>query len=93
MAERMRKELADREEAWALEQEIREATERQQAKEDQAEADRQRAREEQQVRRYGELMTYVNQYVQEQPDASALLLRAWVTEPGASSPSATKGKP
>ena len=90
-AQRMREEIKDMDLAWSMEQEVKRAQELRVEKEIEVQMERMREREVASKAKFEEVVAYATQYATEQPDDTALLLRAWVAETGASS-AAEQGK-
>ena len=86
-AQRMREEIKDLDLSWAMEQEVKRAQELRVEKEIEAQMERMREREVASKAKFENVLAYATQYATEQPDDTALLLRAWVSETGAASPS------
>ena len=86
-AQRMREEIKDLDLSWAMEQEVKRAQELRVEKEIEAQMERMREREVASKAKFENVVAYATQYATDQPDDTALLLRAWVSESGASSPS------
>ena len=78
--QRLHKEIADREEEWALQEEAWRAEAEQNERMARLEAQRQQAKESQSKRTYDELLDYARNYVSQNKDKAAFLLRAWATE-------------
>jgi flagellar M-ring protein FliF len=90
-AQRMREEIKDMDLAWSMEQEVKRAQELRVEKEIEVQMERMREREVASKAKFEEVVAYATQYATEQPDDTALLLRAWVAETGAAS-AAEQGK-
>jgi len=86
-AQRMREEIKDLDLSWAMEQEAKRAQELRVEKEIEAQMDRMREREVASKAKFEDVVAYATQYATEQPDDTALLLRAWVSETGAANAS------
>jgi flagellar M-ring protein FliF len=86
-AQRMREEIKDLDLSWAMEQEAKRAQELRVEREIEAQMDRMREREVASKAKFEDVVAYATQYATDQPDDTALLLRAWVSESGASSTS------
>ena len=86
-AQRMRDEIKDLDLSWSMEQEVKRAQELRVEKEIEAQMERMREREVASKAKFENVVAYATQYATDQPDDTALLLRAWVSESGASSPS------
>ena len=86
-AQRMREEIKDLDLSWAMEQEVKRAQELRVEKEVEAQMERMREREVASKAKFEDVVAYATQYATEQPDDTALLLSAWVSETGAASPS------
>lgn len=82
----LRKEIAEREEEWALQQEAWQAEAAQKERAERIEQERREARESSSKRLYDELLAYVDNYVKTKPKDTALLLRAWVNNKSDSNP-------
>ena len=78
--ERLRQEIAERDEEWALQEEAWKAEAEQRERMMRAEAERQAAKESQSKRLYDELLDYARNYVSQNQDKAAFLLRAWAAE-------------
>jgi flagellar M-ring protein FliF len=78
--EMLRREIADRDEEWALQQEAWQAEAAQKERAERLEQERREAKETSSKRMYDELMAYVDDYVKIKPKDTALLLRAWVND-------------
>jgi flagellar biosynthesis/type III secretory pathway M-ring protein FliF/YscJ len=83
----MRDEIKDLDLSWAMEQEVKRAQELRVEKEIEAQMERMRERETASKAKFEDVVAYATQYASEQPDDTALLLRAWVAETGASNAS------
>jgi flagellar M-ring protein FliF len=81
-AQRMREEIKDLDLSWAMEQEVKRAQELRVEKEVEAQMERMREREVASKAKFEDVVAYATQYATEQPDDTALLLRAWVSESG-----------
>ncbi len=79
-AQRMREEIKEMDLSWAMEQEVKRAQELRVEKEIEAQMERMREREMASKAKFEDAVSYVTQYATEQPDDTALLLRAWVAE-------------
>lgn len=86
-AQRMREEIKDLNLSWAMEQEAKRAQELRVEKEIEAQMDRMREREVASKAKFDDVVAYATQYATDQPDDTALLLRAWVSETGAANAS------
>ena len=86
-AQRMREEIKELDLSWAMEQEAKRAQELRVEREIEAQMDRMREREVASKAKFEDVVAYATQYATDQPDDTALLLRAWVSESGASSTS------
>ncbi len=86
-AQRMREEIKELDLSWAMEQEAKRAQEIRVEKEIEAQMERMREREVASKAKFEDGVAYATQYATEQPNDTALLLRAWVSEAGTSSPS------
>ena len=86
-AQRMREEIKDLDLSWAMEQEAKRAQELRVEREIEAQMERMREREVASKAKFEDVVAYATQYATDQPDDTALLLRAWVSESGASSTS------
>ena len=86
-AQRMRDEIKDLDLSWAMEQEMKRAQELRVEKEIEAQMERMRERETASKAKFEDVVAYATQYASEQPDDTALLLRAWVAETGAANAS------
>jgi flagellar M-ring protein FliF len=78
--DRLRQEIAERDEEWALQEEAWKAEAEQRERMARAEAERQTAKESQSKRLYDELLDYARSYVTQNQDKAAFLLRAWAAE-------------
>jgi flagellar M-ring protein FliF len=78
--ERLRQEIDQRNEEWALQEEAWKAEAEQRERMARAEAERQTAKESQSKRLYDELLDYARSYVTQNQDKAAFLLRAWAAE-------------
>ncbi len=81
-AQRMREEIKEMDLSWAMEQEVKRAQELRVEKEIEAQMERMREREMASKAKFEDAVSYATQYATEQPDDTALLLRAWVAETG-----------
>ena len=81
-AQRMREEIKEMDLSWAMEQEVKRAQELRVEKEIEAQMERMREREVASKAKFEDAVSYATQYATEQPDDTALLLRAWVAETG-----------
>ena len=79
--ERLEREQRDREEALVAQREAWLAEEQRRKEDQKEERQRQLETEVERKRRYDELVAYLQQYVTQEPDKTALQLRAWVGEP------------
>jgi flagellar M-ring protein FliF len=86
-AQRMRDEIKDLDLSWAMEQEVKRAQELRVEKEIEAQMERMRERETASKAKFEDVVAYATKYASEQPDDTALLLRAWVAETGAANAS------
>ncbi len=86
-AQRMREEIKELDLSWAMEQEVKRAQELRVEREIEAQMERMREREMASKAKFENAVTYATNYATEQPDDTALLLRAWVSEAGAPSSS------
>ena len=86
-AQRMRDEIKDLDLSWAMEQEVKRAQELRVEKEIEAQMERMRERETASKAKFEDVVAYATQYASEQPDDTALLLRAWVAETSAANAS------
>ena len=86
-APRMREEIKDLDLSWAMDQEVKRAQELRVEKEIEAQMERMREREVASKAKFEDVLGYATQYATEQPDDTALLLRAWVSEAGAANAS------
>ena len=86
-AQRMREEIKDLDLSWAMDQEVKRAQELRVEKEIEAQMERMREREVASKAKFEDVLGYATQYATEQPDDTALLLRAWVSEVGAANAS------
>ncbi len=78
--ERLRQEIADRDEEWALQEEAWKAEAEQRERMARVEAEREATREGQSKRLYDELLDYARNYVTQNQEKAAFLLRAWAAE-------------
>ena len=83
VAQRMRDEIKDLDLSWAMDQEVKRAQELRVEKEIEAQMERMREREMASKAKFEDVVAYATQYASEQPEDTALLLRAWVAETGA----------
>jgi flagellar biosynthesis/type III secretory pathway M-ring protein FliF/YscJ len=83
----MREEIKELDLSWAMEQEVKRAQELRVEREIEAQMERMREREMASKAKFENAVTYATNYATEQPDDTALLLRAWVSEAGAPSSS------
>ena len=83
----MREEIKEMDLSWSMGQEVKRAQELRVEKEIEAQMERMREREVASKAKFENVVAYATQYATDQPDDTALLLRAWVSEAGASSPS------
>lgn len=79
-AERMREQMQEQEQAWALEKEAQRARELRVERDAQEHMARLREKELASKAKIDELVAYAAQYAQEQPQDAALLLRAWLAD-------------
>jgi flagellar M-ring protein FliF len=86
-AQRMREEIKDLDLSWAMDQEVKRAQELRVEKEIEAQMERMLEREVASKAKFEDVLGYATQYATEQPDDTALLLRAWVSEAGAANAS------
>jgi flagellar M-ring protein FliF len=86
-AQRMREEIKELDLSWAMEQEVKRAQELRVEREIEAQMERMREREVASKAKFEDAVAYATQYATEQPDDTALLLRAWVSETSSGSPS------
>ena len=86
-AQRMREEIKDLDLSWAMDQEVKRAQELRVEKEIEAQMERMREREVASKAKFEDVLGYATQYATEQPDDTALLLRAWVSEAGSANAS------
>ena len=86
-AQRMREEIKELDLSWAMEQEVKRAQELRVEREIEAQMERMREREVASKAKFEDAVAYATQYATEQPDDTALLLRAWVSEAGAANAS------
>ena len=86
-AQRMREEIKDLDLSWAMDQEVKRAQELRVEKEIEAQMERMREREVASKAKFEDVLGYATQYATEQPDDTALLLRAWVSQAGAANAS------
>jgi len=86
-AQRMRDEIKDLDLSWSMEQEVKRAQELRVEKEIEAQMERMRERETASKAKFEDVVAYATQYASEQPDDTALLLRAWVAETSAANAS------
>ena len=78
--ERLRQEIAERDEEWALQEEAWKAEAEQRERMARVEAEREASRESQSKRLYDELLDYARSYVTQNQEKAAFLLRAWAAE-------------
>ena len=83
-AEKLRQEMAEQEQAWAVQEEMLAIKEHQLARANEREGERKLEQETNSKRRYDELVGYLGEYVEQNRQAAGLLLRAWAAEPKAS---------
>jgi flagellar biosynthesis/type III secretory pathway M-ring protein FliF/YscJ len=83
----MREEIKDMDLSWAMDQEVKRAQELRVEKEIEAQMERMRERETASKAKFEDVVAYATQYASEQPDDTALLLRAWVAETSAANAS------
>ena len=81
-AQRMREEIKELDLSWAMEQEVKRAQELRVEREIEAQMERMREREMASKAKFEDVVAYATQYATDQPDDTALLLRAWVSEKG-----------
>ncbi len=81
-AQRMREEIKELDLSWAMEQEVKRAQELRVEREIEAQMERMREREMASKAKFEDVVAYATQYATNQPDDTALLLRAWVSEKG-----------
>jgi flagellar M-ring protein FliF len=82
-AQRMREEIKEMDLSWSMGQEVKRAQELRVEKEIEAQMERMREREVASKAKFENVVAYATQYATDQPDDTALLLRAWVSETGA----------
>ena len=82
-AQRVREEIKELDLSWAMDQEVKRAQELRVEKEIEAQMERMREREVASKAKFEDVVAYATQYATDQPDDTALLLRAWVSETGA----------
>ena len=86
-AQRMREEIKELDLSWAMEQEAKRAQELRVEREIEAQMERMREREMASKAKFEDVVAYASQYATDQPDDTALLLRAWVSEKGSANAS------
>jgi flagellar M-ring protein FliF len=79
-AEQTRREIEEKQEAWARQREIWEADERLREQEAQLRRQREESAQADRRRQLDELVEYANTYAQEQPEQAALLLKSWAAD-------------
>ena len=82
-AQRVREEIKELDLSWAMDQEVKRAQALRVEKEIEAQMERMREREVASKAKFEDVVAYATQYATDQPDDTALLLRAWVSETGA----------
>jgi len=82
-AQRMREEIKEMDLSWSMGQEVKRAQELRVEKEIEAQMERMREREVASKAKFENVVAYATQYATDQPDDTALLLRAWVSETAA----------
>jgi flagellar M-ring protein FliF len=81
-AQRMREEIKEMDLSWAMDQEVKRAQEMRVEREIEAQVERMREKEVASKAKFEDMVSYATQYASDQPDDTALLLRAWVAETG-----------
>ena len=81
-AQRMREEIKEMDLSWSMGQEVKRAQEMRVEREIEAQVERMREREVASKAKFEDMVSYATQYASDQPDDTALLLRAWVAETG-----------
>jgi len=81
-AQRMREEIKEMDLSWSMGQEVKRAQEMLVEREIEAQIERMREREVASKAKFEDMVSYATQYASDQPDDTALLLRAWVAETG-----------
>ena len=81
-AQRMREEIKEMDLSWSMGQEVKRAQEMRVEREIEAQVERMREREVASKTKFEDMVSYATQYASDQPDDTALLLRAWVAETG-----------
>ena len=84
-AQRMREEIKEMDLSWAMNQEVKRAQEMRVEREIEAQVERMREKEVASKAKFEDMVSYATQYASDQPDDTALLLRAWVSESGGAS--------
>jgi len=84
-AQRMREEIKEMDLSWAMDQEVKRAQEMRVEREIEAQVERMREKELASKAKFEDMVSYATQYASDQPDDTALLLRAWVSESGGAS--------
>ena len=84
-AQRMREEIKEMDLSWAMDQEVKRAQEMRVEREIEAQVERMREKEVASKAKFEDMVSYATQYASDQPDDTALLLRAWVSESGGAS--------
>ena len=84
-AQRMREEIKEMDLSWAMGQEVKRAQEMRVEREIEAQVERMREKEVASKAKFEDMVSYATQYASDQPDDTALLLRAWVSESGGAS--------
>jgi flagellar biosynthesis/type III secretory pathway M-ring protein FliF/YscJ len=79
----MREEIKEMDLSWSMGQEVKRAQELRVEKEIEAQMERMREREVASKAKFENVVAYATQYATDQPDDTALLLRAWVSETAA----------
>jgi len=81
-AQRMREEIKEMDLSWSMGQEVKRAQEMRVEREIEAQVERMREKEVASKAKFEDMVSYATQYASDQPDDTALLLRAWVAETG-----------
>lgn len=81
--EQMRREIEEKEQAWARQREVWEADERLREQESQLRRQREESTQAERRRQLDELVEYANTFAQEQPEQAALLLKSWAADKAA----------
>ena len=81
-AQRMREEIKEMDLSWSMGQEVKRAQEMRVEREIEVQVERMREREVVSKAKFEDMVSYATQYASDQPDDTALLLRAWVAETG-----------